>query len=585
MINWRYLAPRAVIVFAVAIAVWLGLDPLLRLTLRTLGSRLLGAKVEIAGSRTSLVGTNVRLTGVQIADPNSPHKNLVEAREAELQLEPDSLLAKKIVVREARLSGLKFSGRRETSGALEKVSGHDFDLDVDQHKLADLAGVWLRTSADVLKQGLEQDLESVRLAKEILQRWPTEYERLAGRADDLARRIKELKMILDNPDPNPVKNLESYRQAAAEMDAIHDELRTLRESLKQLPRQARLDKDALIAAERRDVARLRQQLWLNNLDAETFTQYLLGPEQGRQVEQVIGWIHWARRLVPSEATSADPLRGRGQTIVFPGAKQTPDFLVRALRIDGELQLGSELAPFEAEATGLSTQPKLHDRPAVLSLKTAGSTPLVVQASFDRRAAVPHDWLEVSCPKIVMPRRVLGRPDQLAVAVSPGAMQLHARLDLRGDELSGRITVTQDPVELKPALAASFGGERVARGLAHALATVRRVDAAIDLSGTLEQPSCKLSSNLGPQLTAGIQGIFQQELDTVRAELAQQVEQHLDSQLARLDRLLAAKEQELASKLNLGEEDLALLSRHVASRTGLPDKLLSPKLPGVNLFKQ
>ena len=124
---------------------------------------------------------------------------------------------------------------------------------------------------------------------------------LAARADALQRRIMELKKLIENPDYNGLKSLEAYRQAAGEMDAVRLELTDLRSKLKQLPRQAERDKAALAEAERRDIEHLRRKFLLDRLDAETLSEYLLGEEQGKQLNEVLAWLRWARMASPPPA--------------------------------------------------------------------------------------------------------------------------------------------------------------------------------------------------------------------------------------------------------------------------------------------
>lgn len=81
MIRWSYVLPRLTIALAIVLAFWLGTDSLLRWSLIRAGQRAVGAKVELGDVTTSLRQGRIHIQSLQIANPNSPLKNLMEVSE------------------------------------------------------------------------------------------------------------------------------------------------------------------------------------------------------------------------------------------------------------------------------------------------------------------------------------------------------------------------------------------------------------------------------------------------------------------------------------------------------------------------
>ncbi|OHB81411.1 MAG: hypothetical protein A2V98_20605 [Planctomycetes bacterium RBG_16_64_12] len=579
MIRWSYAAPRLLLLGTLMVLLWVGLNPLVRWAIVSAGQSVTSAKVEIGQVETSLLRTELRLTDVRAADPQAPMRNLVEAGQITLALDTGALLGRKLVVREGRASGLRFGTDRETSGALDPAA--DWKIELPRIQLAELGQQWLDRLAEMLQQELVEQvegLESVRLVKDLVERWPVEYERLEARADSLRRRIDQLRKLSQAPGSDPLSVLSTCRQAASELEEIQREIAQLRSEIDRLHEQVLADKDAVEQAKEQDLRKIQQTLRLADLNAETFSEYLLGKELSETVVTLARWVHWGRQYLPTKVDSREPVRSRGVDIVFPGVRPQPDFLVRSLVLDGEGQLAGHRFQFLGTAAGITTQPEIYGRPVVLKAQVRAETSLAVEAVLDHTGETPHDRITIDCPELKQPERVLGRPGQLALSVSPGSTHLWVSLDLEGEALSGQLLIQQQPVELIPDLAAAYGGRRLAASLQTAMSEVREIRVVADLSGTLQKPDWKLRSNLGPQLAGALDGLFERELEARRQELIAYVRGQVEDELARFEQTLLAKRDELFGKLNLDGTQIQELNQVIAQRLRLPAKGLAESLP-------
>ena len=102
-IRWKYLVPRLILLLACVASVRFGLDPLLHTLIVTSGESATGAKVELASVETSLWNGQVQLRDLQIANPQSPMSNLLDAEHTELQLDMNALFHKRVVIKNGEI--------------------------------------------------------------------------------------------------------------------------------------------------------------------------------------------------------------------------------------------------------------------------------------------------------------------------------------------------------------------------------------------------------------------------------------------------------------------------------------------------
>lgn len=585
MIRWSYVRPRLAILAIVLGFLWFALDPLLRWGLVSLGQAVTGAKVEIGRVRTSVWGTEISLSDVQVADPGSPMENLFEARQIKLALEGNSLLRRKFIVREGTVSGMRLGTPRATSGALEKTA-RDPALEKQngpsllEKQLAEFAQAWLDSLAARLQQEVRNEVErlqSVQLAREMVRRWPAEYERMEARIDSLKARVDELRRLSQGGGRDLLQNLEAVRKAAADVEEVQQQIGQFHSEIDRLRQQAVRDKEAIAAAQKQDAQTIRERFRIESLNGENLSEFLLGDQWGERLWTAMRWIEWGRKHLPTKGKSLAPVRSRGVDVVFREIPNRPDFLIRHLAIDGEGTMSRQPFQFVGTAEGLTSQPAVYGQPALLKLEVRGAAVMTIAATLDHTGQTPHDRLTIECPDLQQPQRVLGRPDRLALSVSPGKAKLWMDLELKGDELAGKVHWQQEPVELTPVLPDRYGGPRLAAELQEGLRQIRSIEVAADLGGTLQKPQCKLQSNLGPLFAEALNSVVQRELEYRSEQLAGLVQKTVEAELARFQETVSAKEQAVLAKLQQSGVDLRQLQQLAAGRVPLPNNLRD-KLP-------
>jgi uncharacterized protein (TIGR03545 family) len=581
LLNWRYVVPRLAIAVIAVVATSYAIEPLVHKFLTALGERIMRSKVDIKRVDVALTTADVTITGAQVANPRSLDRNLIEFDSATLDIVTSSLFQRRVRVREARMTGVRFNTPRSKSANVDVgPGGIDVDLDANVRSLSTNA---LRQFARIIALDLQEDLVSIGLAQELSARWPEELQQLDAKVAAHNEQVQQLAKSLESSVRNPIGAATVYPEKVAEVERLRSEYYQLKDELDRIVEQSTRDREAIAIARRHDTGVIRRKLTLRPLDPQQLSQYLLGDELTQETEQMIRWIQLARRYWPSQVELPAADRQSGEDILFPGLKPMPSALIDRLCLEGTFPNGKSNVAWRGEIQNLTTDPAIVGQPMVIRVAAQGEQAIIIEATLDRTTSVARDHIVLSLPAIKQPARTLGNPEQLAIAISPGTMHLWADLHLEGEKLTGRMLVEQKELSLQTLLPASYGPRIAERVQATACACCDTLQAEIVLAGTLEKPSWQLRSNLGPQLAAHLTTTLNDELALRQQEIGVKLDQYLAGQQQQLDERLTAEREKVQLRLAAGSQDVDDLKRLVAGRIRLPGGNRRDDLPFSNPF--
>jgi uncharacterized protein (TIGR03545 family) len=587
MIRWSYLLPRAAIVLVIWAAYGFGLNPFTRWALVHTGQRLTSAKVGLNSVQVSPTRGQIELTGLDVADPRRPLKNLLAADGVELDLDTAALLRHKLIIDEARVNGLRLDTDRDESGELPPsgrlrltLPGKEL-LAAGRRQLAESGRQWLERVAKGLQLDLRQEierLEAVRTVNELAERWPRQCQELEARAEALRGRVERLREAFARSPTSPLEMVESCRRLTTELESLEREVEQIQQQCGQLPQQAERDCQAVVAAARRDRDELRRRFRLDDARPEQLSEYLFEHEVGQRVTTVLQWLLWVSRQGTADPGTVEPARGRGVDIV-PANPLEPEFLVRQMSVEGRVWCEGRPYDFLASLAGLTNQPKVYRAPTVVRARVNLPAELWIEASIDRSGPESHDRITVQCPTWAQPARTLGNAEQLALTLAPGNVALDVDVEICGPRLLGRLRAVQGPVECAAVLGPRYGGTRVASLLQTAISSVRRLEAEVQLYGTVTKPQWRLKSNLGPQLAVALSTALERELDTRREQLLAEMQRMLEGRMAAAQQAAFTRHAQVQNKLLVAITEARHMGSSLAQRVPVAQPLLSGSLPG------
>src|ERR671921_76115 len=112
--RWKAIGPLLLLFVLLGFLVWIFAEPVARETAEEASTELLGTQVDLGKLDLLPRQASVNLRALQIADPFVLTRNLLEADEIRLKLNPAALAEKKIVIEQLSLTGMRFGTDRKT---------------------------------------------------------------------------------------------------------------------------------------------------------------------------------------------------------------------------------------------------------------------------------------------------------------------------------------------------------------------------------------------------------------------------------------------------------------------------------------
>ncbi len=565
MIRWKYVLPRIALLAMIVLLVNAMANPLTRLLLIQSAQSVTGARVNIARVDASLWGGQLSVTNLQCADPRDPMKNLIQIESGEFSLDPGRALHKQWVVENASLKLLQFGTPRTESGALTKVTGKVSTIGsalvrVVRDQARHQGQLWLHQLEGQLPTLVHDNLETVKLARELGIQWPAEFERQRSRAMALKQRSEAILNTVQKRTDNPLRDTEVYFEAINESRRIAEDVAIAQQELHQLTAQFQHDQEALVEAQQRDQTRISTIASDFSLNGESLNELLLGEEQANRVTEVVGWIKWFRDSIPNPEVDFQPPGARGYDVTF---SRHPEFLFQNLELGGEGIVGGKTIKFFGTAVNLSTAPQLMSEPVSIELRGQGDAHVHVMATIDRRTIQSIDTIRINCPQIQVPGCSLGKADSLLVSMGPSNLSLLFDATVVDDQIKGQIQIRQSDVKMEVQQAASLaGGQALVQSLNSQIADLNGFSVTVDLSGTVEGPRMELQSDLGQQIADMMGSAFRENVAQATETKVAELQKILDQQLAGLNQIFNSNSNEI----------LILLTNEVTAIASLEDMM-------------
>ena len=589
-LNWRQVLPWSLGLIGLFAATHFVLAWAIEHEVVRAGQRRVAARVEVGNTRVNLLDSRVSLHDVHVANPQSPLRNLVEADRCDFQLDPNALLHKQAVVRHGAITGLRFGTPRDTSGALPGAVAAD-DSIVDgwlDEAATKQAQDWLDRLHRRFDRDLVEQLESIRLADEVLARWPQQSAALDERVTELRERTGGFHASVRAAQENPLRHVKFLNRLPKEITTIREQVTALAQDVENLPDVAEEDRRAIVAAREHDEQLLRDELQFEPIDPNILSAYLLQKKLSGPLADLVGWLRLVRHIVPAESATAESRpavdhRHRGREILFTGCRPTPDFLIRKLQLRGTTRVGGQPLEFTGTLSDVTDKPARHGQPIRLQLTTRGSLPLEIEATIDRTGPVARDQLIVDCGNFVLPKLRLGRSNKLRLSLAPTTASLNVRITLDGDRLSGDVQLVEREVQITPTVGDELARLGVDDELKRSLAEIDSLTTRVSLTGTLDQPKCQVVSNLGPVVAAAMNRALARAAAGFTRQLLTESQNRVDERLADLDRQIADAQAALEPQLADANDSLDQLSKNATTERLSLDHL-GRRLPEDSLFR-
>ncbi|GAB1482096.1 hypothetical protein MASR2M78_09110 [Treponema sp.] len=201
------------------------MNPLLERTGEQALQALFGARAEISSFKLDLFKLRVSMDSLEVADRDSPMKNLFQSEKLNLNLNPASLLRGKIYIEKAESAAIQFGSPRKTSGALPDVpqkakarvpKGPSGPPLVDFENFD--ANALLEREKDKLKTSIAYADAEAAITEATL-RWQTELETSKNSINNIEAASKQVLAL----NPKNLNSVDEVLKAGAEIQALSNQ--------------------------------------------------------------------------------------------------------------------------------------------------------------------------------------------------------------------------------------------------------------------------------------------------------------------------------------------------------------------------
>jgi uncharacterized protein (TIGR03545 family) len=580
IVRWQGLIPATLALAALALGWLLFGGRVVKSAVEEAGSKALGAAVDIAGVDIEERRTTVELRGLAIADPFDRNRNLLEAGVVRVELEPEPLLERKIVVRRLTLRDVR-TGTRRTSPA-RPVAGGGFAprtlAELDRWSKQFKVPLLSLTPIDTIKAVVldPTQLRSVRAALAVAERADSVKGAIADgyEALHLGETLDTARTLVARLQGMNLRALgvAGLRAAVADARRVAAQVDSARRRVEALERNARGAIDglqngirAVDDARRDDYEFARGLLKLPSFESPEIGAALFGRVTIDKFEQALYWTALARQyappgLLPRESAGPKRLRRAGTTLRFVTREAYPRFLLRRADLDLVVAgAGAARGTYSIAVADATTEPAIIGRPARFALRreAAGSGVESLRATglLDHAGSQPRDVVTAQAAGVRLPPI---RLPALPLRAAPGRGTSELRVVLDGDQVSARWRLRSGEVAWLTDSARARPLNTLESLVTRVITGVRAFDLTAELSGPVRSPSLTVRSNLDRAVATRLKDVAGEEAERAMAKARAQVDRIVEEKTApiraRVTELRADADRRVAdAKARLDEE--------------------------------
>jgi uncharacterized protein (TIGR03545 family) len=543
--RWKAIGPLLFFFTILTVLVVIFAEPIAKDTTEEASTELLGTQVDVGKLDLYPRQASVDLQRLQIADPFALKRNLLEADQIRLKLNPLALAEKKLVIERLSLSGMRFGTARKT--AARPVKGNAFAPKVLQSvnqwtKQFDVPLLSL-TRIDTIRQ-LALDptqLTTIREAQALLARTDSIRKSLDQGFQQLDIRptldsARALVARLSAADPKKLgvdgtrQAIESVQKTLREIDAAKKRLEGLERSTSTGVQFLRQGTQLLDQARQKDFAFAKSLLKLPSFAAPDIGSAFFGKVSIERFKQALYWAELAQQymppgLLPRPTAGPSRLRAAGATLEFPKENEFPRFLLEQGQIDFSIGGTSAVqGAYQATVRGLTSTPTLYGKPTVVkaSRRAEGSAiaAIDVDAIIDHVTARTKDAGTARLRGIELPSfDIPGIP--FRVVPGRGSSSLDFTMTGGGAELFGRWAIASQQVSWAVDTAGRPMND-IERVVWRVVSGLKDLEVVAELRGSVGSPKFSVSSNLDKAVAQSLQAVIGEEVAkaerTVRAKV-------------------------------------------------------------------
>lgn len=572
---WKWIRFKGLIAFLVVVAVvclfwFVFVDVLIEGLIEKYGTKLVGARVELAEADLSLFPVGLGLRGLRVTNPHNPMRNAVEVEGTDFTLNTDQLLERKIIIKEMAINGVRLNTPRKRS---EAISGKAKGPSGESRESTKGASRKIKLPSlevpDVKKILEKEDLESVRLVESVKQdirktkeKWEKRLDELPGEKD-----IESYKKRLDRLKAKSESGLAGILSSAGELVSIKKDLEEDLSHIKRAREGFEKEKKKLISrfkeaqrAPLRDVQRLKAKYSLSPQGLANLGDLLLKSGLSDWVNRAFSWYQRLKPVIERAKRKrggkevVEPVREEGVYVRFREYAPLPDFLIQRARASVVIEAGTisgkirNITP-DQDVLGLPLSFEFSGR------DMEGLDFVELSGLLDHiRPTHPEDRISFRIKGYKTRDVALTGTEEWPITLKQGLADLRAEIVLKGGNVAGDLVAGLKRVNLSSGLKGD--SKDLADVINSALSGVKRFEIKARIKGTLEEYRMEITSDLERILQDAVTGVVRKQAQRLEKHLKKAVFERVGEPLNETETAIAGLKEfsrALTERLELGRK--------------------------------
>ncbi len=566
-LRWQGLIAFVAVVVFVFLAWYFLVNTIVRHSIEKAGTRIVGARVELAKADVHLFPLGISLVRLQITNPDKPMSNVLEAGQIDFAIDSLNLLRRKIIINTMTMEGVRFNTPRKTSGAVnfhkdqgrsETSKDTPFAIPgIFSFQLPDIHEILAREKLESLEHitNLREEIETAKADWEKrLADAPDEntFEQYQARAKKLQKGSKGISGTLTKA--SDLKNLQ--KDISKDLKRLKDIQKKFARDKKNLTKKL----DQLKSAPQHDVDRILNTYNLSSDGLGNVSQLLFGDKIGGTVQKAIFWYGKISPLLTKvgprdkKDVTEKPDRGKGVYVRFKEESPLPDLLARQVGVSTIIEAGN----IKGELRQVTTDQAVLGIPLEFNfsgVKLQGVQSINIKGSLDHiDPNKAKDQMTIAVQQYRVNDLKLSATDNLPLTLKKGLANLNLTASIDEEILDAHIQVTMDTAELEAGNKTS--GNKLQQALHAALADVSTFSVNARVTGPLDNYKVKMTSDLDKILKNAVgrqmKALTNEFQNTLRAGISDKIKGPMADTSDRMSGLDSIT-QEISSRLDLGND--------------------------------
>ncbi|HLD36908.1 MAG TPA: TIGR03545 family protein [Planctomycetota bacterium] len=543
--RWRGIIVFGIIFIIIAVFGFVFADGMIKNNIESLGSKIIGAQVEIARFQLSFLKLFLQVSGLQVASTDNEFQNLIEIKDIRFKMDWPALLEKKIVINEMAVDCIMRNTKRTTSGKIEtapepQTAEQSATAKMIQDEINSIPIVQMSKE----KVNVEDAVNQAKLATPPhITKTEAELDAKSQSAEqainnlNITPRLAEIKKQIDSVDLKE-KNPAKLKKELKKLVDIKKDVDQLKDELAKTDKTTQMDFNNISGAIK-NIDNLKEQDYLNiinsisgakDLNKDDIAKMLFGEVWLGRMTSVLYWLNIAKSYMPVPSVSdaekqalLNKKRFKGIDVEFPRDHTYPGFLLKVASIT----TSSDELKFSGKAEGFSSNPRLYGQPATISMK--GTVPdFDLEAILDHTKSISHDSaiLNIRNLDIKGVRLTRSSSSLLPSKVASGTANVEASLTSEGDKMVIVMNILPKNLVFAPE---DISPDEMAKQIAQTISTTKDLKITGIITMEKGRMTFKINSTVDDIVIGAVKKMADAKAEEVKKAVRQKLDQSIDPQ--------------------------------------------------------